>query len=87
MKCKVELVITEIGDERMAVPVGDGAENLHCVLRVNETAQEILNCLQEDTTEEAIVEHLFSLYDAPKEQLLADVRKLVNQLKEYGLLA
>lgn len=86
MKLKYEFVVTEVAGEHVAVPVGKGAEELSAVLRLNETAAEILNCLQQDTDIEAIVSYLADNYEATHERLFASVEQFVALLREKDLL-
>ena len=39
MKLKYEFIITEIGDDMIAVPTGDGADQFHGTVRLNGDAQ------------------------------------------------
>lgn len=86
MKLKYTLEAVEMGEESVAVPVGDGAKQMHGVLRLNREGVEILSLLKEETTEEAIVRALAARYDNSPEELAAMVRRAVDALRVSGLL-
>lgn len=45
-----------------------------------------VECLKEDTTEEAIVERMLEKYDAPRERIATDVAKILAKLRGIGAL-
>ncbi len=87
MRLKYAFETMKLDDQTVAVPVGDGSEEFHGVVKLNEAAEDIFNLLKEDTTEDAIVEAMADMYDAPKETLAADVHKCVAEFMEKGLLS
>ncbi len=52
MKVKKELVFQTLGDEIVIVPVGEAAEALHGVLRVNRTGADIIRYLADGMDED-----------------------------------
>ena len=62
-------------------------QQFHGLVRSNETAAFIVNCLKKETTEEAIVEAMLEQYDAPRETVARDVHRVVEQLRQIGALA
>lgn len=84
MKLKEDYITQDIDDTQFLVPVGEGG--FSGLLRNNETAAFIVNCLRKDTTEQEITEALWQTYDAPKETIAADVRKVLNTLREINAL-
>ena len=86
MKSKYTFEKMELDGEIVAVPVGEGAAELHAVLNVNEEAMRILDLLQNETTEEAIVSKLLSEYDSTKEEIQPLVNAYIDQLRKEGLL-
>ena len=45
-----------------------------------------LDCLKEETSETEIVEQLLSIYDAPKEVIEQDVRRILDSLRSIGAI-
>jgi len=86
MKLKFEVEILEMDDELVAVPVGDGAEEFHGVLRLNDSARFILEQLREDVTEAELVDSILRQYDNDREEVLSFVRDYLSQLQANDLL-
>ena len=76
----------ELDGEIVAVPVGEGASDLHAVLNLNEEAMRILELLREDTTEERIVAKLLTEYAGTAEEIQPLVHAFIDQLRQEGLL-
>lgn len=72
------------GDEKLLVSTG--ASKFSGLVRSNGTAGFILSCLEQDTTEEAIITRMLQTYDAPREIIERDVKKILGQLREIGAL-
>ncbi len=84
MKLKSNFITQDIEDTQFLVPVG--AESFSGMVRNNKTAAFIVNCLKEDTTEEAIVDAMCSQYDAPRDIIAADVKEALNTLRSVNAL-
>lgn len=85
MKLKDEFIIQDIDDTQFMVSVG--VKGFTGLMRNNETAAFIVNCLKKETTEEAIINALWQTYDAPMEMISADVRGVLDTLWEIHALA
>ena len=86
MHLKYTFELTKFGDEFIAVPVGDDSSRFHGVIKMNEPSAFIFDLLKEDTTEDAIVDAMKAIYDAPEEVLLTDVQKYIHSFKNEGVL-
>lgn len=86
MKLKTGFVTHNVGKEQMMVAAGPAAKVFHGLVRSNETAAFIIDCLKEETTEEAIVDAMLERYDAPRETVEQDVHRIVEKLREIGAL-
>ena len=84
MKLKDGFITHESEGEHITVSAGGSAFN--GLIRSNKTAGFIVECLKEDTTEEAIVEKMLTLYDAPRQVIASDVAKILADLREIGVL-
>lgn len=84
MKLRKEFVIQTIDDAQFLVPVG--AEAFHGIVRSNATAAFIVDCLKEETTQEDIVDAMCAKYDAPREQIAADVAEIIKTLRGINAL-
>lgn len=86
MKLKDGFLVHDVGGEHMAVATGKASHSFNGLIRNNETADFIYRQLLTDTTEEAIVDAMAERYDAPREQIAADVAELIAQLREADFL-
>ena len=87
MKLKPGFITHNVGKEQMMVAAGPAAKHFHGLVRSNETAAFIVNCLKKETTEEAIVDAMLAQYEAPRETVEQDVHRVVEKLREIGALA
>ena len=86
MKLKYTLEIVNMVDEYIAVPVGDSAQSLQGVIKLNKEGREILNLLQSEITEEEIVNQLSKAYDNDPIELKTIVHNFISKIEELGLL-
>jgi hypothetical protein len=87
MRLKSEYVVYDANDgEKLAVATGDEMKNFSGLMRANKSAAVILDCLAQDTTEEAIVDALAARFDAPREVLAEDVAKVLETLRGINAL-
>ncbi len=84
MKLNSGFIAHNDGDDKLLVSTG--AVKFSGLVRSNRTAGFIISCLENDTTEEAIVEKMLEQYDAPREVIAADVKKIVEQLRGIGAI-
>ena len=84
MKLRSNTVTMDVDGTRFLVPVG--AEAFRGVARSNETAAFILDCLAQETTEDAIVDAMCAKYNAPRDQIAADVREILDTLRRINAL-
>lgn len=87
MRIKIQFELTELGDEIIAVPVGENMNEYNGVVRLNETASFIFKLMQNETSEEAIVQAMERKYKVAHEVLVKDVHKYIEDFRERGLLA
>ena len=86
MKLKYTFTVMELDDQIMAIPIGEGADELHGVVKLNDTAAAIFNKLSEETSEDEIVKSLLEEYDISEDELKNFVHEYVSELSEAGLL-
>ena len=86
MKLKHTFEIVNMGDELIAVPVGESSQQLHGVVKLNKEGFEIIELLQKDITEEDIVVRLANKYENSIDELKLLVHSYIKHLQEYELL-
>ncbi len=84
MKLKPDFITQDIDDVQFLVPVG--GEAFSGIVRSNKTAAYIVNLLKEETSEDRIVDAMLAKYDAPKEVISADVKKVLSTLRSIHAL-
>ena len=84
MKLKPDFITQDIDDVQFLVPVG--GETFSGIVRSNKTAAYIVNLLKEETSEDRIVDAMLAKYDAPKEVISADVKKVLSTLRSIHAL-
>ena len=84
MKLKSDFITQDIDDTQFLVPLG--GEAFQGIVRSNRTAAFIVDCLKEETTEEAIVDAMCGKYDAPRAEIAADVEEILATLRSIHAL-
>ena len=79
MKLKDTFITHMSNGEQILV---DASGKFSGLIRNNETAAFIVECLKKDTTAEEIVDQMYEEYDASKEVLLKAVNDVVLQLRK-----
>ena len=86
MKLKKGFITHMVGKEQMMVAAGPAAKSFHGLVRSNETAAFIVDCLKRETSEAEIVEAMLERYEAPRDVVERDVHRIVASLQEIGAL-
>lgn len=87
MKLKEQYILYSAReDELIAVPTGKETKTFKGLLRANESASFILECLKQETNEEEIVDKMLVEYDAPREVLEKDVHEIIEKLRSVQAL-
>ena len=84
MKLKSDFITQTIDNTQFLVPIG--AESFQGIARSNKTAAFIVDCLKEETTEEAIIDAMCKKYDAPRDVITSDVKEILNTLRRIHAL-
>lgn len=86
MKLKNHIEIMELDDQTIAIPVGEKALGFSGVIKLNETASFILRLLENDVSEETIVDALKKEYEIDSGDVISDVRRIIEELNRRGML-
>ena len=86
MKLKCDLEAVEMEDEIICVPVGSNADAIHGILKMNKSGKQILDMLKEETDVEHIVKKITEKYDNDPAQICIYVNKIVDILRDAGLI-
>ena len=86
MKLKYTFESIDMGDEIVAVPVGEGADKVRGMLKLNKEGLEILELLKDNMTEEEILKRLSDKYNNDRDTLITYIRKVTSLLKNADLI-
>ena len=75
-----------MGDETILVPVGEGADQVNGVVKLNKEGLEIVNLLKNSITKAEIVEILSAKYENDQQTLSKWVDRVVDALSVAGLI-
>ncbi|MCR4645305.1 MAG: PqqD family protein [Oscillospiraceae bacterium] len=84
MKLNSGFLAHDDGDQKLLVSTGE--TKFSGLVRTNSTAGFIIECLENETTEDEIVAKMQQKWDVSDEIARADVRKIVDQLKSIGAI-
>lgn len=84
MKLKDGFITHETDGEHIMVSTGN--VKFSGLVRSNRTAAFIVDCLKSETSEAEIIEKMAEKYDAPKEIITADVKKILDTLRRIGAI-
>ncbi len=86
MKIKDGFVLREVAGDTVVLPTGD--LNINAMITLNESAAFLWKLMENDITEEEMVEKVLAKYDDTDAEMAAKaVKGFVNQLSEHGFLA
>ena len=86
MKLRSDLMMTELGDEFVVVPVGDAAQTLQGIFRMNETGKAIWDAFADGFDESSAAVRLTEIYNVELSTALESVQLFAKRLLEAGLL-
>jgi hypothetical protein len=84
MKLKDGFVTHAIQDTQVMVAAGPAAKSFYGLVRSNETAAFIVDCLKQETTEEEIVTKMMKTYEVDADTAKKDVHKILEQLGQIN---
>lgn len=86
MRLKKGIVLGNIDGQDFAIATGKLGNEISGIINNNETANYIYKLLQKDQTEDSIVAKMVERYDAPEEVIRTDVKELIQQLAQLGVI-
>ena len=86
MKFNYELDMIDMGDKVIAVPVGDGSNDIQGVFKLNKAGKEIVSMLKTFDSEEYVVKENKKKYDGSTKDISDYVHGFVIKLQELGII-
>ena len=87
MKLKDGFILKEIAGQTVVVATGEAGKSFNGLIKLNSTAKEIWECLEEGKEAGEIAEHLTELFDIDREQAEKDVESIIKILVEKGFMS
>ena len=87
MKLAVEMAVMELDGEWNAVAVGEDSSKFRGMMRLNESAADIIKLLAEETTYEKLLADMQTIYpDNTADELTRGIDVILAKLRAEGLL-
>ncbi len=86
MRIKKKFVLREIAGEYVLVPVGEAARELNGIVTVNELGAFLWNLLQEEQTEQTLLNAVLDAYAVEEERARQDIRGFLQLLRDNHLM-
>lgn len=87
MKIKENFVMQELADEYIVIPVGEAADKLHGVIRLNTSGAFIWKMLSEkDITKEELIGEVCAAFSVDRTIAADDISSFLNQINVFDCL-
>ena len=86
MKLKYEFSVREIAGDYIIVPTGSTALQFNGLITVNEVGAYLWKLMQQETTEEALVQSVVTEYEVEEETARQDIEEFLQQLKDNHII-
>jgi hypothetical protein len=86
MKVNNDFIIRQIADEYIIVPIGEAVINFNGMITVNEVGKFIWEQLQEDLSQEELLNRITNEYDVDEQTATNDLEEFISRLQQGGLL-
>lgn len=87
MKIAEGYLLRQIADTYVVVPLASPVVDFKSILSLNESGAFLWEKLQQETTQEALLQAMLAEYDIDEATAAADIAAFLQTLKEAGLLA
>lgn len=81
-----DIQMMELGEEYVAIPVGDASEDVRGIIRLNETGKVVWDGLANGMEESEIVKQILETYDVDEATATHDVRTILTKLRDIKIL-
>ncbi|MCI5970952.1 MAG: PqqD family protein [Clostridia bacterium] len=87
MKVKEGFIVKKVIDDYVVVPVGDNFMDFSSIINLNETGAFLWQCMENDITEDELVNLLSKEYEVDASEVKDDVADFIESLKNAKLLS
>lgn len=86
MKLRDGFITYNSGSEQIMVAAGAASDVFRGMVRSNETAAFIIDCLGREISFDELADKLVARYEAPREIITRDLKKVLDTLRSIGAL-
>lgn len=86
MKLKYNFSINKVAQRYVAVAIGDDALKYHHMIFLNYVGCVIFNCLCQDITMCALIDHVCNSFEGDSDVITNEVTNFINKLRDMELL-
>ena len=86
MKIKSDFILKDVAGSKVVLATGEQTKDFKGIITFNEVGAEVFNLLDGTNTVDEIVNIIAEKYDASTETVKADVVKLIEKMKNQGLI-
>lgn len=86
MKLNSDIMLGNIDGKDFAIATGKLSQSFNGIINNNPTANYIFTLLKTEQTEDSIVEAMLKKYDASETEIRADVKEVIEIIREAGIL-
>jgi len=86
LKAIKDMMIREIAGEVILVPVGQASMSIHGMISLSESGVLLWKQLQNECSQEDLVNTILEEYDVDEETAKEDVKVFVNKMKTLGII-
>lgn len=86
MQIRKEFVLRKVDGDYIILPVRQNAKEFNGLITVNEVGASLWKMLQEETSEEKLLQGLLNEYEVEAEVAEEDIQEFLDTLTENGIL-
>lgn len=86
MKIKDGYILKKVAGENIVIAIGEARISFNGIITFNEVGAEVFERLDGTRTLEQIVDEIAAIYNAPREIIESDIKKLIEKMKNHGLI-
>ncbi|MBQ4105003.1 MAG: PqqD family protein [Clostridia bacterium] len=86
MKIKENFMLRKVADCYVVVPVGSAVADFNGMINLNEAGAFLWQLLENETTEDEVVNSMLQQYEVDEAVARADVKNFITELKNADLL-
>jgi hypothetical protein len=86
MKINENFLLSEVAGNAVVMPVGEAADRLNGMLKLNDTGAFLFRTLQAGTTEAGLTDALCTAYEVDRDTAARDVAAFLHILRTAGIL-